>query len=62
MRATNEVAERAADLRARYNVRTPDAIQLATALEAGCDAFLTNDLALRRVAELRVLVLGTLAL
>lgn len=62
MRATNEIAERAADLRARYNLRTPDAIQIATALEAGCEAFLTNDLALRRVAELRVLTLSTLAL
>lgn len=37
------VAERAADLRARYNLRTPDALQLAAALETGCQAFLTND-------------------
>ena len=56
------IAERAADLRARYNLRTPDAIQIATALVAGCEAFLTNDLDLRRVADLRVLVLGTLTL
>jgi predicted nucleic acid-binding protein len=62
IRATNEVAERAADLRARYNLRTPDAIQIATALEAGCDAFITNDLALRRVSELRVLTISTLVL
>jgi len=56
------IAERAADLRARYNLRTPDAIHIATAIVAGCDAFLTNDLALRRVTELRVLTLSTLAL
>lgn len=55
------IAERAADLRARHNLRTPDAIQIATALEAGCEAFLTNDLTLRRVTDLRVLALGTLA-
>ena len=32
-------AERAADLRARYGMRLPDAMQLAVALEAGCQAF-----------------------
>lgn len=57
----NEViAARAADLRARYSLRTPDALHLATAIEARCQAFLTNDNGLRRVAELRVLVLGAL--
>src|SRR5512143_638462 len=40
---TDDIAERAAFLRARYNVRTPDAIQLATAIVSGCHAFLTND-------------------
>jgi predicted nucleic acid-binding protein len=59
---TSQIAERAADLRARYNLRTPDALQLVTALEAGCAAFLTNDLALRRVTDLRVLALSALAL
>jgi predicted nucleic acid-binding protein len=62
MRVNSAIADRAADLRARYNLRTPDAIQIATALQAGCEAFLTNDLALRRVTDLRVLALSTLAL
>ncbi|GBC82614.1 tRNA(fMet)-specific endonuclease VapC [bacterium HR10] len=53
-------AERAADLRARYNVRTPDALQLAAALAAGCDAFLTNDASLKRVTEIKVLVVAEL--
>lgn len=44
-----QIAERAAQLRAIYNLRTPDAIQIATALESRCDAFLTNDIALKRV-------------
>ena len=56
------VAERAADLRARYNLRTPDALQLAAALETGCQAFLTNDTQLKRVTELRVLILDELEL
>ena len=33
-------AERAADLRARYRLRLPDALQLAVALQDGCEAFL----------------------
>jgi predicted nucleic acid-binding protein len=56
------VAEQAADLRARYRLRTPDALQIAVALGAGCEAFLTNDLTLKRVTELRVLVLDELEL
>ncbi|MGQ9631033.1 MAG: type II toxin-antitoxin system VapC family toxin [bacterium] len=56
------IAESAADLRVRYNLRTPDALQIAAALAAGCQAFLTNDAALKRVAELRVLALGELGL
>lgn len=59
---TPEIAERAADLRARYNLRTPDALQIATALHTRCEAFLTNDLGLQRVVELRVLVLDELEL
>lgn len=55
------IAERAADLRARYRLRTPDALHVATALHQRCDAFLTNDATLRRVAELRVLLLSDLA-
>lgn len=52
----------AADLRARYNLRMPDALQVATAITAGCEAFLTNDAALQRVTELRILVLDQLEL
>ena len=56
------IAERAADLRAQYRLATPDAIQIATALEGGCDAFLTNDAALGRVVEIPVLVVSRLRL
>lgn len=57
---TPAIAEYAADLRARYNLRTPDALQLAAAIRRGCDAFLTNDANLQRVGELRVLTLDML--
>ncbi|MFL6228375.1 MAG: type II toxin-antitoxin system VapC family toxin [Pyrinomonadaceae bacterium] len=56
------VAELAATLRARYKLRTPDAMQVAAALDAGCGAFLCNDAGLRRVTELRVLILDDLSL
>jgi predicted nucleic acid-binding protein len=55
-----QTAERATELRAAYNLRTPDAIHMATALETGCGAFLTNDLGLKRVTEIPILVLDEL--
>jgi predicted nucleic acid-binding protein len=57
-----EQARQAAELRARYNLTLPDALQVAAALGAGCDAFLTNDTTLRRVTELHVLVVDELEL
>ncbi len=59
---THQIASLAADLRARYNLRTPDAIHVATGIEAGCDAFLTNDKGIKRVKELKVIVLDDLDL
>ena len=56
------VAEGAAELRARYNMRTPGALQIASSIESKCEVFLTNDLALKRVSEIRVLVLNELEL
>ncbi len=56
------VAERAAELRAKYNLRTPDVLQIATALEIGCEAFLCNDKNLKRVTELRILILDEIEL
>jgi predicted nucleic acid-binding protein len=55
-----DVAERAASIRARHRLRTPDALQIATALNADCEVFITNDATLRRVSELRVLILDEL--
>jgi predicted nucleic acid-binding protein len=56
------IAEQAAVLRASYALRTPDALQIAAALHVGCQAFLTNDLTLKRVTDLKVLVLDELEL
>jgi len=55
-----DIAEEAARLRAVYNIRTPDAIQVATALHEGASYLLTNDVRLRPVTELQVLILDEL--
>lgn len=54
------IARKAAELRAKYRLKTPDAIHIATALETRCQAFLTNDMGLKRVIEIQVLVLDEL--
>ncbi len=47
---TYEIAERAGKLRAQYpSVRTPDALIVATALESGCNVFVTNDKNLKKL-------------
>jgi predicted nucleic acid-binding protein len=57
---TNAISIKAAELRAKYNLRTPDAIQLATAIEYNVDYFLTNDLRLKTVHEVNSIVLSDL--
>ena len=59
---TPGVAERAAALRAKYNVKAPDALQVASALEVGCEAFLTHDFGLRRILDLKIIIVGELEL
>ena len=54
------IAEQAARLRAAYNIRTPDAIQISAALNAGATYFLTNDTRLPGITELQVLTLDSL--
>ncbi|HXU24272.1 MAG TPA: type II toxin-antitoxin system VapC family toxin [Tepidiformaceae bacterium] len=41
---TGAVFDRAAELRARHRIKTPDALHLAAALEYGCEEFWTNDM------------------
>ena len=52
-----ETAIEAAKLRAKYNLNLPDAYQFALAKEANCKFFLTNDSNLKKVIEIKVLVL-----
>lgn len=48
----------AAQLRAAYRVRTPDALQLAAALTERCSALVTNDRAFPQVSGLEVIQLS----
>jgi len=51
------VIERATELRARYNLKSPDAIHYASAVEIGATVFLTGDRGLSRCSEVPVEVL-----
>ncbi|KOR36611.1 twitching motility protein PilT [Planktothricoides sp. SR001] len=55
-----ETGDRAAQLRVKYNLALIDALQIATALVAGCEAFLTNDVQLSRVTELKIILVSEL--
>jgi len=48
-------------LRARYGVRSPDALQMAAALATGCGALVTNDRRLPSIPSLRILQIGDFA-
>ena len=52
-----EIADIAARIRAQHNLRTPDAIQAATAIHTSATALITNDSVFARVPDFRVLVL-----
>jgi predicted nucleic acid-binding protein len=53
-----DIARAAAQLRAKYNIAPPDALQVAASLSFGARAFLTNDKRLVKLQELMdVLVL-----
>ena len=52
------IADIASSLRANYNINTPDAIQIATSLDAKADIFITNDVNLKKISEIKVLLLS----
>jgi predicted nucleic acid-binding protein len=57
---SSEIADKAAELRSRYGIRTPDAIQISTAIQGGASAFLTNDKDLGKIQEIKVVTLSEL--
>lgn len=57
---TQPILREAAGLRATTKLRTPDALHAATALNAGCVLFVTNDAGFRGVAGLPLAILSDL--
>lgn len=53
----HEVSEMSSELRAKYSIKTPDAIQVAVSILYGANKFITNDPALKKVSDIDVLVL-----
>ncbi len=60
MEVSNTIAEQAAQLRAAHNIRTPDAIQISAALDAGATHFFTNDIRLPEIPSIQILSLDSL--
>ncbi len=56
----NSIAIEAARIRREYIFKLPDSIQLATALNAKANAFITNDDRLKKFKELKVILLREL--
>lgn len=54
----SEIAQEAGRLKGRYGfLKSMDAIQIAASMEVNADAFLTNDVQLKKVTEVSVLLL-----
>jgi predicted nucleic acid-binding protein len=54
---TIPITLKAAEMRAKYNIRTPDALQVATAIERKVDYFLSNDFRLKTITEIKVITI-----
>jgi predicted nucleic acid-binding protein len=54
------IADIAARIRATHRLRTPDALQAATAVQSEATGLVTNDLVFERVKEFETLVLDRL--
>ena len=50
------LARRAVQMRAKYDLRVPDALQVSAALESGATLFVTNDSRLKKIMELPLLI------
>ena len=55
-----DIADHVVEMRAKYHFKTPDAIQLGTAVACGADYIITNDKDWRRFEEIRVVMVRDL--
>lgn len=55
------IAEKAAQLRASHNIRTPDALQISAAMNAGATHFFTNDARLPEIPSIHILSIDSIS-
>ncbi len=48
-------------LRAEYNLRTPDAIQISIAIKTDATLFFTNDIRLPEIPSIKILLLDSVS-
>ena len=60
LEVSSGIAEKAAQLRAAHKIRTPDAIQISAALEAGASHFFTNDIRLPEIQPIQTISLDSI--
>lgn len=51
------ISEQAAELRAQYSLKTPDAIQVAVGMQYDAEKLLTNDTHIQRIPEITIVTL-----
>ena len=51
---TRDVVDKATEIRAQFNFKTPDSLHLAAAVVSNCDVFLTNDQRLNRFTGITI--------
>lgn len=51
------ISDLASTLRAKHSIKTPDAIQIATAITEGATIFITNDEQLKKVNDIEIILL-----
>lgn len=52
-----ELVEKVGYFRRKYNLRTPDAIQIVTVIDSQAKIFVTNDVRFKKVTEIPVIIL-----
>ena len=55
---SHDISEHAAKLRAKYAIKTPDALQIAGAVLHGATQFVTNDADLKKITAIEILVIN----
>lgn len=55
-----DIADHVVEIRAKYHFKTPDAIQLGTAVACGADYIITNDKTWQKLKEVKVFLVSDL--